>query len=158
MELRVTLKGEREAVAALNLLGRRMETEILPEAGLAGGNVILEEVKARTPTDSRQLLESLGLVVVAGPGQLRIFVKPQPGRQWYGASSGWRGVGKLHDPEEYGVFQEEGFYHVLAGRRIKAKRFMRRGFAAGRDRAVRRIRDVVKTRLEEATLTLGRGL
>lgn len=158
MELRVTLKGEREARAALNLVGSRLEREILPEAGLAGGEILLQEVKDRVPVDTQNLKESLGLVVVAEKDGLRIFVAPRPGHQWSGKSSGWRGRGKVHDPEEYGVHQEKGFYHVLGGYKVQGQRYMRKGFAAARGRAVAKIRRIVKERLEEAQLTVGRGL
>lgn len=135
------LKGTAEYVA------RR----VLPKAGAEGSKIILDEVRVRVPVDTRNLYESLGVSVgiAPTPGLVEFRIGPRKGYAWRGKSRGWRGRSKRHDPEKYGWYQEEGFDHVLARRRLADKRFMRRGFAAGRAKALARMEQVIARGVNE---------
>lgn len=152
LEVFLTTKNLGDVLAALTNVGDYVANRVLPKAGAEAGQIILAEVKALTPVDTGNLRESMGVEVSVSPtaGVVEVRIGPRPGHRWHGVSSGWRGRAKWHDPEEYGWYQEEGFYHVLARRKIQGRRYMRRGMAASRDRALDRIRQVIQRGVDEA--------
>jgi hypothetical protein len=153
MALKVFLetKDLTDVLAALKDAAEYVEKRVLPKAGQDASKIIMDEVQARVPIDTRHLYESMGVSVgiAPTPGLVEFRIGPRPGHRWYGVSRGWRGRPKHHDPEEYGWYQEEGFYHVLARRRIAGRRYMRKGFAASRARALAIIRTVIQRGVDE---------
>ena len=122
------------------------------EALRQGGEEFAESERAHAPVDKNHLRRAIGMTHMAREESPDVYIARvgvRFGNKWFGRSTGWKGRGKLHDPAYYGWLQNVGFWHILAQKRVEVhKGWWRRGFYAGRQRALARMRTVLRSALQ----------